>query len=228
ANATAKRSAKRRTLATNGGWSNVLLGNYKRTQKETSRNEPDAWLPSLPYPPTFARPSRRFRYFDKSSLFKLLTNITYLGKIRYKEEIHQGEHQAIVPEELWNNVNKKLKHNGKTGGIAVRNKFGALLKGLVRCVACNCAMTPKTGRRQEAKCDWSHSGLQPPVSSLECARVTQIMNLRLLAPGLQEQLLNFPRVERGQDSLCLRKIQSIALEPDWKQQREMWKDLSIL
>ena len=82
------------------------------------------------------------RYFDKSSLFKLLTNITYLGKIRYKEEIHQGEHQAIVPEELWNNVNKKLKHNGKTGGIAVRNKFGALLKGLVRCVACNCAMTP--------------------------------------------------------------------------------------
>ena len=35
-----------------------------------------------------------------------------------------------------------LKHNRKTGGIAVRNKFGALLKGLVRCVACNCAMTP--------------------------------------------------------------------------------------
>jgi hypothetical protein len=60
------------------------------------------------------------------------------------------------------------------------------------------------------------------------ARVTQIMNLRLLAPDLQEQLLNFPRVERGRDSLCLRQFQSIAIEPSWKQQREMWKNLSIL
>lgn len=60
------------------------------------------------------------------------------------------------------------------------------------------------------------------------ARVTQIMNLRLLAPDLQEQLLNIPRVERGRDSLCLGKFQSIAIEPSWKQQREMWKDLSIL
>ena len=60
------------------------------------------------------------------------------------------------------------------------------------------------------------------------ARVTQIMNLRLLAPDLQEQLLNFPRVERGRDSHCLREFQLIAIEPSWKQQREMWKDLSIL
>jgi hypothetical protein len=60
------------------------------------------------------------------------------------------------------------------------------------------------------------------------ARVTQIMNLRLLAPDLQKQLLNFPRVERGRDSLCLGKFQSIAIEPSWKQQREMWKELSIL
>jgi hypothetical protein len=29
------------------------------------------------------------------------------------------------------------------------------------------------------------------------ARVTQIMNLRLLAPDLQEQLLNIPRIEQG-------------------------------
>lgn len=60
------------------------------------------------------------------------------------------------------------------------------------------------------------------------ARVTQIMNLRLLAPDLQEQLLNIPRVERGRDSLCLRQFKSIAIEPSWKQQGEMWKDLSIL
>ena len=60
------------------------------------------------------------------------------------------------------------------------------------------------------------------------ARVTQIMNLRLLAPDLQERLLILTRLARGRDSFCLRKFQAIALEPSWKQQREMLKDLSIL
>ncbi len=41
------------------------------------------------------------RHFDKSSLFKLLTNMAYIAKIRYKEEVHNGEHEAIVPIELW-------------------------------------------------------------------------------------------------------------------------------
>lgn len=82
------------------------------------------------------------RYFDKGALFKLLTNVTYLGKVRYKDEIHEGEHEAIVPIELWEKVQKQLKHNGRTGGVMIRNQFGALLKGLMRCVCCDCAMTP--------------------------------------------------------------------------------------
>ena len=58
------------------------------------------------------------------------------------------------------------------------------------------------------------------------ARVTQIMNLRLLAPDLQEQLLNVPRIEQGRDALCLRMFQTIALEPSWKNQREQWKQIN--
>jgi hypothetical protein len=58
------------------------------------------------------------------------------------------------------------------------------------------------------------------------ARVTQIMNLRLLAPDLQEQLLNVPRIEQGRDALSLRLFQTIALEPSWKNQRIAWSQLS--
>ena len=57
------------------------------------------------------------------------------------------------------------------------------------------------------------------------ARLTQIMNLLVLAPDLQEQLLFLPRVERGQRSILLRQLQPIALTPDWCRQRRMWKDL---
>lgn len=36
------------------------------------------------------------------------------------------------------------------------------------------------------------------------ARVTQIMNLLMLAPEIQEELLFLPRLERGRGEVCLR------------------------
>ncbi|MCE3018115.1 MAG: hypothetical protein ACK56W_05535 [Pirellula sp.] len=57
------------------------------------------------------------------------------------------------------------------------------------------------------------------------ARVTQIMNLRLLAPDIQEQLLSLERNVEGRSSLCLRAFQSIAIQSDWRQQRKAFKSL---
>lgn len=79
--------------------------------------------------------------FDKSALQKLLTNLLYLGKIRYKDEVHEGEHEAIIDEELFARVQGLLRRNRNSGGKHTRNKHGALLKGLVRCKACGCAMS---------------------------------------------------------------------------------------
>ena len=56
------------------------------------------------------------------------------------------------------------------------------------------------------------------------ARITQIMNLRLLAPDLQEQLLFLPRIDNGRDAIYLRQLQPIAALPDWRKQRRLWKD----
>ena len=70
------------------------------------------------------------KQFTKTSLYKLLTNVTYTGKIAYKDEVHNGEHSAIVSDDSWQRVQALLQRNGRTGGAMVRNKFGALLKGL--------------------------------------------------------------------------------------------------
>jgi hypothetical protein len=58
------------------------------------------------------------------------------------------------------------------------------------------------------------------------ARITQIMNLLQLAPDLQEAILFLPRTRRGRDPMHLRQLQSLALEPDWRKQREMWRKLA--
>ncbi|MCM2369435.1 recombinase family protein [Aporhodopirellula aestuarii] len=81
------------------------------------------------------------RAFTKNAVYKLLTNVTYIGKIRYKDETHQGEHDGIVPLDLFRRVLNQLKANGQSGGTGVRNKHNALLKGLIWCKACGRPMT---------------------------------------------------------------------------------------
>ena len=85
--------------------------------------------------------SKGGRLFTKNNLYALLTNVTYLGQIKYKDEVHNGEHIAIVPQDQFDRVQKTLLRNGHSGGRAVRNKHGALLKGLLRCGTCQCAMS---------------------------------------------------------------------------------------
>lgn len=60
------------------------------------------------------------------------------------------------------------------------------------------------------------------------ARITQIMNLLMLAPDIQEEILFLPRVEQGHDPIHLRQLQAIALIPDWRKQRRLWASLTDL
>lgn len=57
------------------------------------------------------------------------------------------------------------------------------------------------------------------------ARVTQIMNLTLLAPDIQEAILHLPLVLEGRDPISERHLRPIAGEIEWGRQRTMWGDL---
>ncbi len=90
------------------------------------------------------------RVFDKGSLYALLTNVAYTGKVRFKDQIFEGEHDGIIEPDVWQRVQQLLNRNGRTGGSITRNKYGAILKGLLHCTACKCTMghsyTCKKGR----------------------------------------------------------------------------------
>ncbi len=86
--------------------------------------------------------ARGGRPFTKGSLYALLTNVTYIGQVRYKEETHPGEQLAIVDATVWQEVQALLTHNGRARVVAERSPSGALLQGLLRCRPCGCAMTP--------------------------------------------------------------------------------------
>ncbi len=79
--------------------------------------------------------------FDKCRLHKLLTNVLYAGKVRHRTEVYPGEHEAIIPDDLFQGVQSQLQQNGRRGSAEHRNRHGALLRGLVHCMACDRAMS---------------------------------------------------------------------------------------
>lgn len=78
--------------------------------------------------------------FTRTSLHQLLTNVTYIGQLRYKDEIHKGEHSAIVDPWVFEQVRAMLMGNRISPAQRARSRPGALLRGLLRCRACNCSM----------------------------------------------------------------------------------------
>ncbi len=82
------------------------------------------------------------KLFTKTGLHYLLTNLTYRGKAKYKQEVHEGEHEAIVDHATFQAVQKLLTGNGAAQSSAPRNPGVAMLRGLLRCKACSASMTP--------------------------------------------------------------------------------------
>jgi len=55
------------------------------------------------------------------------------------------------------------------------------------------------------------------------ARMTQIANLLLLAPDIQEAILNLAPVTNGRGPVSERNLRRIVAEPDWTKQRALWR-----
>jgi len=78
--------------------------------------------------------------FIKKAVYMLLTNPLYTGFVNHKGKLYHGEHEALVDEATWNLVQSNLHHNGHTNGGGNKNKYGALLRGLLFCVPCGAPM----------------------------------------------------------------------------------------
>ena len=155
--------------------------------------------------------SRGSRVFDKTSLHKLLTNVTYVGDLKYKEEIHNGEHDGIVDRVLWDQVQTILRRNAMNRGADVRNRFGALLGGLLRCVGCNSAMSPahttKNGNKRyryyvccsAQKRGWDTCSTKSvPAAEMENFVVSQVRGLTSDRQFVAETVLAFTTKQRAQ------------------------------
>src|SRR5262245_8663882 len=151
--------------------------------------------------------------FTRTSLHRLLTNVAYIGQVRYKDEVHPGQHAGIVDPAVYRQVQDGLQRNGRIGSAGLRNKHAAILKGILRCTPCGCAMTPSfTAKGQRQYRYYVCSSAQKrgwdtcPSKSVPAAQVEGGGGFRLagLAPGL---LLLVGLLLRGHFSLLAGAVQ---------------------
>lgn len=57
------------------------------------------------------------------------------------------------------------------------------------------------------------------------ARLTQIMDLTLLCPDIQKDVLTLPRTDKGRDSIRERHLRMVTAEINWQSQRDQWQKL---
>ena len=69
---------------------------------------------------------------SRGHIYKILSNPIYAGRIAHKGQIHDGQHQPIVPQDLWDEVQQRLRdHHGAVRTRRTRQTSQAPLAGKI-------------------------------------------------------------------------------------------------
>jgi hypothetical protein len=169
------------------------------------------------------------RAFDRGSLVRLLSNVVYRGQVQHHGKVYRGEQAAIVEPEIWKQAQEKLRRQEKRS----RRRVTAVRKEKEPQAAQSAGEQPEAvpqGRVPRisglmalaVRMEWLvRDGKVKDYAELarlggvSRARVTQVLNLRNLAPAIQERLL-FREGER--EGIHERALRRLTQSTDWEEQ----------
>jgi len=115
-----------------------------------------------------------------SSAHRLLTNPLYVGKIKHYDELYKGEHETIIDEKRWKEVQDKLSSRGMKG--IRHHSSGNPFLGMIFCGNCGCALTPAYTKRHGRKygyyiCSKAHKdpSRQCPLRRIPCSELEKLV-----------------------------------------------------
>jgi site-specific DNA recombinase len=138
---------------------------------------------------------------DKGYLYRVLVNRVYRGDAVHKGKAYPGEHQAIIDEQLWDQVHAILRQNPRKRANNTRAQAPALLKGLIF-TATGAAMTPSSTKKGARRYRYyvsmdviknrepSDEGIprRLPADLVEAAVVTELRRV-MRAPSITAQVI---------------------------------------
>jgi site-specific DNA recombinase len=148
--------------------------------------------------------------FGRGALYHLLQNQIYLGKVVHRGEAHIGQHAAIVPQDLWDQVQKGLAEN-RVEHRQPRAKGGPqLLTGILRDELGN-PMVPSHVRKANGQ-RYRYYVSQP----LTAGKKTEGASVTRIPAGAIEHLLEAEIRRR------LPEVEAKRLETNTSMQRAEW------
>ena len=89
--------------------------------------------------------TRAGNLFTTASVRGILHNVFFTGKVRHRETVRPGLHEALIADDLFQAVQDALRrNNGRSATLSRRPQRSYLLKGLVRCAYCDGHMWAQT------------------------------------------------------------------------------------
>ena len=87
--------------------------------------------------------------WSRQSIYNVLNNYTYVGKVFYEGHVYPGEQEAIIDDETWKLTQAFMKANSPRWDMDKRKQSAskAALSGLIRCGHCNGAMIGVNSKR---------------------------------------------------------------------------------
>lgn len=67
----------------------------------------------------------------RGALYQLLQNRLYRGEVAHRGNVYPGQHQAIIPDDLWQSVQTKLAGNRHERKLGAHAEYPSLLAGLI-------------------------------------------------------------------------------------------------
>ncbi len=89
---------------------------------------------------------REARTWGKDAVLRVLRNPVYAGCMPYGDEVHDGEHAALIDRERWRGIQAVLDGRALAKHDRPRNPEYTL-RGILRCARCGHAMTPASTRK---------------------------------------------------------------------------------
>ena len=93
-----------------------------------------------------------YKNLARTAIVRMLKNPIYMGKIKHKDQLYDGQHEGIVSEEVFNAAQQVCETRPSTQRACLyKNNEVGIMRGLLTCGCCHCSMTPTACKTRGVK-----------------------------------------------------------------------------
>jgi site-specific DNA recombinase len=151
------------------------------------------------------------KQFTRGSLYGLLSNPIYVGKIRHKDNIYDGQHEAILDQSLWDRVQALLAKNRVVDLNKTRAKSPSLLAGILSHEDGRPFKPSHSNKNGVKRRYYRHPTCTLPSNEVESVVLSEIKRL-LSSPAKLAEILNTEDQERLRALLASAKLRVTEME----------------